>query len=152
MLRPYSESVWLCPSKPWADCDALSYKRVEIGGGDVIKIKHILTEKLEWLVIEGEAKRPDLGLDWGPPPPTMDGPFLEDLKFLFGEAKVQDLQQDDCWEYDETQVINLCKHELTFRRVPFYNFFLFITRKFVGSNKQMQGSFRNYFFPKCTLY
>ena len=72
--------------------------------GDVIKIKHILTEKLECLVIEGEAKRPDLGLDWGPPPPTMDGPFLEDLKFLFGEARVQDLQQDDCWEYDETQV------------------------------------------------
>ena len=34
----------------------------------------------------------------------MDGPFLEDLKFLFGEARVQDLQQDDCWEYDETQV------------------------------------------------
>ena len=55
-------------------------------------------------MIEGEAKRPDLGLDWGPPPPTMDGPFLEDLKFLFGEARVQDLQQDDCWEYDETQV------------------------------------------------
>jgi len=45
----------------------------------------------------------------------MDGPFLEDLKFLFGEARVQDLQQDDCWEYDETQLFE--DHDTLHRRL-----------------------------------